>query len=120
MSFVIQGPFPDNTTVVVLPSPIVTNTEGLRATVQTIRMMDGSARTYVKRKSGRKLYRWEFDIAVVKAREVEDYIISNAGALAQVSWKSDTYIGYLTLNPLEMRGAVGEFFRITIEFEEKS
>lgn len=115
----ISGPFPSLTSQIILPSPAETNTEQLASTVQTIRMMDGSLRSYVKRKSGRKKYRWEFEVGHWKAKEVEDYIISNSGRLAQVVWRDVVYIGWLTLNPLSMTGSASEFYRITIEFEEQ-
>lgn len=114
----IQGPFPSNSTALVLPSPLETNTEGLTSTVKTIRMDDGSLRTYVRRNSGRKKFRWEFLVGHLKAKEIEEYAISYGGNKAMVTWQDAVYIGYLTLNPLEMGGQVGETYRVTIEFQE--
>jgi len=116
----IQGPFPELSTALILPSPNETNTEGLKASVQTIRMMDGSLRTYVKRRAGRRAFQWEFEVGNAKAKEVESYFIANSGSRAQVIWRETVYIGFLTLNPFEMDGSVREFYRIVIEFEEKS
>lgn len=116
---IIQGPFPSNSNIIVLPSPSETNTESLTSSVQTLRKMDGSLNTYVKRRGGRKKFRWEFIVGHWKAKELEDYTISNSGSAAMVSWQGSTYIGYLNLNPLELRGEVSEFYRITLEFEEK-
>lgn len=115
----IQGPFPSNANLIVLPSPNETNTEGLTSSVQTIRKMDGSLNTYVKRRNGRKKFRWEFTIGHLKAKELEDYTISFSGEPAMIIWNANTYIGYLTLNPFEMSGLVSEFYRVTLEFEEK-
>jgi len=116
---IIQGPFPQLSTALILPSPEETNTQQLTSTVQTKRMMDGSLRTHVKRRNGRKKYRWEFVVGNAKAKEVEDYFIANAGRKAQAIWQDVVYIGYLTLNPFEMGGQVAEYYRITIEFEER-
>lgn len=114
----IQGPFPINSTALVLPSPRETNTESLKASVQTIRMMDGGLRTYVKRRDGRKSFRWEFLVGNPKGKQIEDYFIANGGEKAMVSWNDATYIGYCTLNPLELSGEADEYFRVLIEFEE--
>lgn len=116
---IIQGPHPSLTSIVILPSPTETNTESLAATVQTIRMMDGSLRTYVKPKDSRKRFRWTFVVAHTKAKELEDYTIAYSGEPAMVSWKNTNYIGWLTLNPFEMRGQTQEYYEITLEFEEK-
>lgn len=118
MTFVINGPHPSNTSQIILPNPNLSNTEGLASSVQSIRMMDGSLSTYVKRKRGRKRLRWEFTVGHLKAKELEDYVLSNSGKLCTVNWRQ-TYFGWLTLNPLEMRGDPIEFYRITLEFEEK-
>ena len=117
--FIIQGPFPANTSLIVLPSPQLANTDSLRASVQTIYKMSGKRNTYVKRRDNRKRYRWEFLIGRNKAIELEQYNIDNAGKLALVSWRDNNYIGYLTLNPFEMSGEVSEYFRVTLEFEER-
>lgn len=116
--FIIQGPYPSNTTQIVLPSPRETNTEGLKATVQTIRMDDGTLKTYVKRRGGRKKFRWEFLVGNAKAKELEDYFIDNSGDKAIVYWRDNAYIGNVTLNPFEMSGEVQEYYRAIIEFEE--
>lgn len=114
----IQGPFPINSTALVLPSPLETNTESLTSTIKTIRMDDGSLRTYVRRNAGRKRFKWEFLLGHLKAKEVEDYFISSSGSKALISWRDVSYIGYLTLNPFEMSGEVSESYRVTIEFQE--
>jgi hypothetical protein len=57
-------------------------------------------------------------IGQIKAKEVEDYFISYGGSKALVTWKDVVYRGYLTLNPLEMGGQVGETYRLTIELQE--
>lgn len=119
MTFVITGPHPSNTTQVVLPNPELSNTQGLTATVQTIRFEDGSLGTFIKPKKGRKRYRWEFNVGHLKAKELEDYALSNPGALCHASWRGTSYFGWLTLNPIDMRGEKREFYSIVLELEEK-
>lgn len=116
---VIQGPHPTNTTLIVLPSPRETNTESIAATVQTIRMMNGSLRTYVKPKNNRKKFRWTFVVSHTKAKQLEDYSIDHSGSPATVLWNNTSLLGWLTLNPFEMRGETQEFYQITLEFEER-
>lgn len=117
--FIIQGPFPVNNNLIVLPSPQEANTENLRASVQTVYKMSGKIHTYVKPRDSRKSYRWEFIVGQLKAKEVEDYFISNAGKLMRVDWGGNTYIGYPIFNPFEMSGEVSEFYRLRIELEEQ-
>lgn len=119
MTLIITGPHPVNTSQVVLPSPRLSNTEGLTATVQTINMMDGSLSTFVKRKRGRKRFRWEFSVGHLKAKELEDYYLAHSGKVCTANWDGAVYFGWLTLNPLDMRGEPSEFYSITLEFEEK-
>lgn len=116
--FLIQGPFPSNSSSVVLPSPEIGNTEGVASTVQTLRMMDNSLRTYVKRKYARKKFRWTFTIGHLKAKQLEDFVVDVAGSPCQVIWRDTIYTGHLTLNPYEADGETSEFFSVTLEFEE--
>ena len=115
----IHGPVPSLSEQIILPSPLETNTEQLTSSVSTIRMMDGGLRTYVKRRSGRKRFRWEFNVGHWKAKEVEDFAIDHSGELSQVIWKDSVYLGYLTLNPLSMSGSQQEYYTIILEFEER-
>lgn len=118
MAFIIRGPHPSNTKQVVLPNPALSNTESITSNVQTIRMMDGSLRTYVKRKDGRRRFRWDFLVGVNKAKELEDYALSHAGSLSTVAWR-ENLLGYLTLNPIDFNGQPREVYTVTLEFEEK-
>lgn len=119
MSFVLRGPWPSNSKLIVLPSPATANTQALKSSVQTMRMMDGSARTFIKPRRGRKSYRWDFLVGVGKATELENYVIENSGQPCMVTWRGLQAVGWLTLNPLEMGGEPGEMYRVTLEFEEK-
>lgn len=119
MSFVITGPWPSNTTQVVLPSPEISNTEGLSSTVQVVRMMDNSITTFIKPKKGRKKSRYSFRVGQLKAKELEDYMLEHSGSPCRIVWRNINRVGWITLNPIDMRGEAGEFYEITLEFEEK-
>lgn len=82
--------------------------------------MDGSLYTYVKRRQARKSFRWQFDIGFKKARELESFVEDNSGEKCFVTWRGNSYVGYLVLNPLEQRGLQGEFYQATLEFEEQA
>jgi phage-related protein len=116
--FLITGPFPINNKQVFLPSPNEANTETVKSSVTILRMMNGEARTFVKRRKARKSFRWEFTVGRDKALELEDYVSNHSGSRCLISYKNQTYFGWLTLNPFEASGEIGEFFRITLEFEE--
>ena len=88
-----------------LPSPKIANQKNLASSVQVLRSMNGTVFTYVKPKRGRKVQRWDF----VTTKDNED-----------------VFIGYITINPLEVSGegrAVGfpsnEVYRWTLSLEEK-
>jgi len=128
MSFVIQGPYPLMKTTLLLPSPNTGNTEQLRASVQTMRAVDGTLYTYIKPKRGRRAFQWSFLTAKEKALEVKEFIAKYAGGLVKtVDHLDEVRIGYITINPLETRGEgraggwgdIPEAVSFTIEFEER-
>lgn len=129
MSFVIQGPYPNMKTTLLLPSPEVGNSVQQRHSVQTLRAMDGTLYTYRKPKRDRRLYRWDFTTSKRKGREVKEFTKQYAGGLVRVTDHEGTVrVGYLTINPWESRGdgraggwddIVPEAVQFTIEFEER-
>lgn len=128
MSFVIQGPFPLMTSSLLLPSPLVGNTEANTATVLTMRSMDGTVYTYVKTKRGRRKFTWNFVTSKDKALEAKEFVKLFADGLVKTVDHTDTVrIGYITINPLEQSGegrAGGwgkneEAYQYSITFEER-
>ena len=127
MSFVIQAPYPLMQSSLVMPSPKQGNQKNLASTVQTMRMMDGALRTYVKGKRGRKVWQWDFVGTKDKAREAIQFIKLYSGGIVRImDHEGVAHIGYVTVNPLELRGegrASGypsnEVYRWTISIEEK-
>jgi len=128
MSFIIQGPHPLFRTTLLLPSPEVANSEGLRSSVQTIRAMDGTLYTYVKPKRGRRIHTWDFIASRDKGKEAKEFARQYAGGLVQVvDHENVSRIGYIVINPYQFLGEgraypwgeLHEAVRFTIEFEEE-
>lgn len=128
MSFVIQGPYPNMRTTLLLPSPEEGNTDNLQSSVQILRSMNGKVYTYIKPKRGRQRYRWDFVASKDKGLEAKDFVKQYAGDLVQIVDHNEVLrIGWLTINPFETLGegranpwgerkeAVG----FSIEFEER-
>jgi hypothetical protein len=127
MSFLMRGPYPGPETTVLMPSPRWSDSEGLTATLVTMRGIDGTLYTYVKSRNGRKKYQWEFELSRNKALELRGFINSYQGSLLEVTdHDGDIRYGYLRNNPFEFTGAGraygwpgGETMTVTLEFEEK-
>lgn len=126
--FIIKGPYPAVHTTTVLPNPLFGDSQALTATVQTMRMMDGTLYTYVKSRAGRKRLRWDFEISRHKAIELREFLDCYQGSLLQVvDHDGVTWIGYLKDNPFEFTGASragdwwpgGETMTVILEFEER-
>ena len=128
MSFVIQAPYPEMKTTLLLPSPRLGNNKGNASTVQTIRAMDGTVYTYIKSKRARQAFNWDFVTSKDKALETKEFVREYADGLVRLEdHRGNLLIGYITINPLDVLGdgrAVGwgqneEACRFTIEFEER-
>lgn len=125
--FIIQAPYPAVKTTLLIPSPRMGNGKNLQATVQTLRMVDGTLHTYKKSKRGRKVHRWEFIVSSDKALEVKAFLDSYQGNLMKViDHDETTHIGYLVLNPFEeicdgraSNWPGGEAYQITLQLEER-
>ena len=125
--FRIQGPFPGYKSTVVLPSPEMGNAKNLASSVQTLRTMDGTLYTFIKRKRGRMVYKWDFITSRDKAQEVKAFFDSYMSRVVRcIDHEEDSYIGHMTLNPIELQGegraggypGVPEVYRFSIQLEE--
>lgn len=125
--FRIQGPYPGYKTTLLLPSPQVGNTKNLASTVQTLRTMDGTLYTYIKRKRNRKVHLWEFITSRDKSQEAKAFADAYMGNVIRATDHEEVvHIGYVTLNPLELQGegraggwpGVPEAYRFSIQLEE--
>lgn len=125
--FVIKAPFPLYKTTVLLPSPEEGNNRALQSSVQTLRAVDGTLYTYVKKKRGRRAHTWDFLVSRAKALEVKEFVRLYAGSVMQaVDQNGDQYLGWMVMNPLEIMGEgraggwpSGEAGRITLRLDEK-
>lgn len=124
--FLIQAPYPLFKTTCLLPSPEPGNSQGLQSTVQTMRAVDGTLYTFIKKKRGRKAVSWDFLVAVDKANEVKEFVRLYAGSVVRTTDHNGVQqLGTLTINPLELAGdgrAVGwpggEASRLTLNLDE--
>ena len=123
----IQGPFPAYKTTVLLPSPEMGNQKNLASTVQTLRTMDGTLYTYIKRKRNRKVHHWEFITSRDKSQEVKAFADAYMGNVVRIiDHEEVSHIGHLKVNPIELTGegraggwpGVPEAYRFTLELEE--
>lgn len=126
--FVLQAPHPLLTSTVILPSPELSDGEGLTDQVIPRRAMDGTVRTYVKTKGGRRRLFWEFLLDRPKGLELRAFLrVFFASKLKITDHNDRRWIGNLINNPFELtssRGARpdgettrGETMTIRLEFE---
>jgi hypothetical protein len=115
--FRLEGPYPLLATTILLPSPRMSNIEAIKSTVAIKRYMDGSIRTYIRRKPGRKRHLFEFLVTVDKAEQLEDFVKRYPGRMVRVVWR-DVIFGHLVLNPVERAGQDGKSYIVNLEIEE--
>lgn len=123
--FKVEAPYPAVASVMLLPSPKIGNNVGLLSEVRVITMMDGSRRSFIKKADDKQRYRWDFTLSSDKREEFEDFIQRYRGSTFRITWRGETYIGKVTLNPIETTGAGraggwpgGEAYRTTLELVE--
>ncbi len=128
MSMIIQGPYPNLVSTLLLPSPLQGNNTNNTATIQTLRSMNGTVYTYRKGKRARRRYSWSFLTSRDKALEAKEFIRLYAGGLIKtVDHLGVLRIGWITINPIDEAGEgrasswgkIEEAYRYTIEFEER-
>lgn len=115
--FRLEGPYPTLTTIVLLPSPRMSNVEAIKATVNVQRYMDGTVRTYIRRRPGRKRHLFEFLVTRDKAEEIEDFVKRYPGRRVRVVWR-ETILGFMILNPVERAGQDAGSYIVNLEIEE--
>lgn len=121
----LEAPFPALASTILLPSPDMSNNQGLSAQVNVVRMMDGSSRTTVKAAEGKRLHRYDFLLSRDKMQELVDFVRRYPGKTYRVSWRDEVVVGRLSLNPVEPRGdgraggwPGGEAYSVTLELRE--
>jgi len=127
MTFVLRAPYPAIRTTTLLPSPRFSDQDALRATIQTLRSVDGTLYTYVTSRDGLHKLTWEFRLSRHKAMELREFIEAFNDDIIKVTDHNDvTWIGYLKNNPFEFTGDSRaadwpgeELTTVTLEFEER-
>jgi len=77
MSVRISAPYPTLQTTSILPNPEFSNSENLRVELDIHRAIDGTVRTYVKKKyRQRRGLRWTFRLTRNKAIELREFLLS--------------------------------------------
>jgi hypothetical protein len=116
MMFRLEAPWPSAASTILLPSPELSNTLANAGIVDTRRMMDGSMRTFIKRKSNRKIHKWDFICTQAKTYELTDFIKRYPSATYRAVW-DEVIIGKITLNPIEPAGQGTNHYNISIVME---
>lgn len=127
--FRLQAPYPPLQTTTLLPNPEFGDGENLAVSVTVKRAMNGTVRTYVKRKDGRHKFQWTFVLTRNKALELRAFIQAYFASKVKITdHNGRVWIGNLINNPFEFdsprRAAPpiapmprGEAQTITLEFE---
>jgi len=115
--FRLEGPYPQISTIILLPSPRMSNVEAIKATVDVQRYMDGTVRTYIRRRPGRKKHLFEFLVTIDKAEEIEGFVKRYPGRRIRAIWR-ETILGFMILNPVEKAGQDGGSYIMNLEIEE--
>ena len=125
--FIMKAPFPAYETTTVLPSPDFGDSEALKATITTMRTMNGDMHTYVIARNGLKKLKWRFKTSRNKVKEVREFIEAYFDEAIHVTdHEGNTWLGYLRNNPYEFEDIArapnfpgGELSSFTLELEEK-
>ena len=111
---------------ITLPSPNFSDGEGLTDEVIPRRASDGTVRTYVKTKGGRRRLYWDFTLRRIVGLQFRDFIkLFFASQMRITDHHNRSWVGYLTNNPFEFTSGSGkgssairnETVTIRLEFE---
>lgn len=128
MAFTFIAPYPGYQTATTLPNPKWGDTEGALANLNMKKSIDGTTRTYVKRK-GRRALSWTFTITRNKAMELREFVRSyHSSRIGITDHNGRNWLGWIMNNPLEItmekhgnparQGLPqGELCSVTVEFE---
>lgn len=116
--FTLQAPYPALQTSSVLPNPAFSDGESLTGAVVAKRAIDGTLRTYIKRKGGRRKLTWTFLLRRNKGLELRAFIQSYFASVVKITDHRDrVWVGNFTNDPFEFEASEDEAQTITIEFE---
>jgi hypothetical protein len=118
----LQAPFEFIQTSIVLPNPLLDDTENLLSNLTLRRSMNGDTYTYVKSSNNRKL-KYTFSLDRYKAIELEEFFRAyNAASIKMMNWKGEIWNVKLLTNPIDfvqVRRAEpgGDRTDVNLEFE---
>lgn len=115
-------------TTTLLPNPEFSDSESQTSEVSLVRAVDGTKRTYVKTKLGRRKLQWAVRLTRPKAMELREFFRAYyASAVIVVDHNERVWVGNFTNNPFELEsdsrakpdleGLRGETITVSIEFE---
>lgn len=103
MSFILQAPYPALAATTQLPNPELSDGEGLTDEVSPFHALDGTLRTYVKTKGGRRRLFWDFLLARPKALELRAFLRVYFASQIKITDHHDrVWVGYFASNPFEL------------------
>jgi hypothetical protein len=126
--FLLRAPYPQLQTTTLLPSPAFSDSEALTDTLITRRSTNGTLRTYVRTKNGRRKLQWTFRLSRPKSLELREFLRSyHSWPIEVQDHRNRRWTGFLTNNPFEFEAQgraapghddlPGERHVITLEFE---
>lgn len=87
--------------IILLPSPELADTRNQLNSVVLNRAMDGTVITYVRRISG-SLRQYSFLLTRKKSIEYYQFMQRYLGQQVTILWLSETLVGYIKVNPVEL------------------
>lgn len=127
--FYLKAPYPAMQTITILPAPKFSDALNVTDAVSVKRASDGTTRTYIKTKGGRRKLKWTFQLTRNKGLELRAFIKSYfASKIFVTDHLGRNWVGNFMSNPFEFdtpeRAAparqgwpVGEIQTIAIDFE---
>ena len=121
----LYADYPATLAILTLPEAQLGDSTALGDQIQTIRMMDGSIKTHVRKRPNNRTYVLDFDVPREKVIQVQEFIENYLGKKIGVFRDDhDDFVGYLKINPFnyEMQkraiaAGSNEIAQITLEFE---
>lgn len=119
MSFTLQAPFPAIAATSQIPNPELSDGEGITDEVSPFHALDGTLRTYVKTKNGRRKLFWDFLLTRPKALELRAFLrVYFASQIKITDHNNRVWVGYFANNPFEIttdRGSQGDIDSVRAE-----
>src|SRR5688572_24532302 len=87
----------------ILPNPQFSDGEGLTAEMNLVLAIDGTKRTYVKTKSGRRKLQWAFRLTRPKSLELRLFLRTYYASVVTITDHNErVWVGNFTNNPFEL------------------